>query len=468
MEEKLFLFGTGKISKSYTEILCQMSIEIYGYIDNDINKWGTEFYGKKIFNPNILKSIDKSQIIIACSDTKSIIKQLIELDIQDKIVSIDHIKRKGIERIQIDKSNMKQPYNKNSSKKNIIIDNFDGSWGGAEDWAHKVASSLIMRGYEVVIVESNMQETVEGLEYNTIQIDRKNKQLVQVYTELINFLVSILPFTLFNIWSSELLWAASYVKKLYPQSVQIISSVLNDNNNTYQRLCEWDDNIDLYLCISSRIMNNLKSLYGININKLQHRVPFVENLDSFERTYQICRKVPLAIGYPCRLVYNQKRADLIPKLIENMENKHINYMLNIAGNGPCEKELKGYVDTRKLNNKVKFYGRLTKKDLIDFLKKQDIYLNFSEYEGTSLTMLEAMACGCVPVVTNVSGVNDFIVSGQNGLISDVGNIDDIADNIAFLEQNRKKIEEYGKKCPKIVQSNCNIDNYMDYVADLIS
>ena len=64
-----------------------------------------------------------------------------------------------------------------------------------------------------------------------------------------------------------------------------------------------------------------------------------------------------------------------------------------------------------------------KKELIDFLNEQDIYLNFSEYEGTSLTMLEAMASGCVPVVTDVSGVSDFIEDGVNGLVSDIGDLD---------------------------------------------
>lgn len=43
-----------------------------------------------------------------------------------------------------------------------------------------------------------------------------------------------------------------------------------------------------------------------------------------------------------------------------------------------------------------------------FWKGQDVFVNVSEYEGTSLSMLEAMGYGCVPVVTDVSGAREFI------------------------------------------------------------
>ena len=39
MNKKLILFGTGKISKTYTEILNRFSIKIKGYVDNDPKKW---------------------------------------------------------------------------------------------------------------------------------------------------------------------------------------------------------------------------------------------------------------------------------------------------------------------------------------------------------------------------------------------------------------------------------------------
>jgi len=49
----------------------------------------------------------------------------------------------------------------------------------------------------------------------------------------------------------------------------------------------------------------------------------------------------------------------------------------------------------------------------------DVCVLVSEYEGTSVSMLEAMAAGCVPVVTKVSGTADVIQPGINGFTGPV-------------------------------------------------
>lgn len=111
---------------------------------------------------------------------------------------------------------------------------------------------------------------------------------------------------------------------------------------------------------------------------------------------------------------------------------------------------------------------LSRAELINFLLQQDIYLNLSDYEGTSLTMLEAMACGCVPIVTNVSGVDAFINNLENGFISDIGDIENIANSILYLNINRTLLNEYGIKCAVIVSCRCDLTDYINYIEKLIN
>lgn len=133
---KIYLFGTGKISKNYTEILQQLSIKIYGYIDNDINKWGSYFFDKEIYPPNILKTEENTMVIIACSDIKTITNQIRGLGIKSKVVSIDYIIRKAIERLEIKSQQLEKPSIKCYQKKTIIVDNLNGSWGGVQKTGH--------------------------------------------------------------------------------------------------------------------------------------------------------------------------------------------------------------------------------------------------------------------------------------------------------------------------------------------
>ena len=47
-------------------------------------------------------------------------------------------------------------------------------------------------------------------------------------------------------------------------------------------------------------------------------------------------------------------------------------------------------------------------------------------------MLEAMACGAVPVVTDCGGPRDIIVDGENGFLVKVGDVDQIVDRVMLL------------------------------------
>ena len=97
----------------------------------------------------------------------------------------------------------------------------------------------------------------------------------------------------------------------------------------------------------------------------------------------------------------------------------------------------------------------------DFWKKIDIYLNFSEFEGTSLSMLEAMSYGCVPVASDVSGVKDFIEHGINGYIYNFGDLDMLCQNIFLLEKDRKLMRNMGGLSREIIMAKCEIKKYAD-------
>ena len=107
VDRKLFLFGIGKIAERYTEFLRQLPVEIYGYVDNDINRCGTFFYDRKIYAPEILKEEEESAVLIACDDIEGITEQLTRMGVHNKIISLDHIIRKGLGALKPYKSNVR-------------------------------------------------------------------------------------------------------------------------------------------------------------------------------------------------------------------------------------------------------------------------------------------------------------------------------------------------------------------------
>ncbi|AIY79455.1 methyltransferase [Clostridium botulinum] len=80
--KKMFIFGTGTGYLKMKYLLPEDSYELIGFIDNDNNKQGTIFEGKKVFSPSeaIKKKFD--QILIASTFFDEIENQLLELGIE--------------------------------------------------------------------------------------------------------------------------------------------------------------------------------------------------------------------------------------------------------------------------------------------------------------------------------------------------------------------------------------------------
>ena len=98
----------------------------------------------------------------------------------------------------------------------------------------------------------------------------------------------------------------------------------------------------------------------------------------------------------------------MPLFLKKLKKRGVDYRLEVAGSGDEEDAIKKELNDCGADLNVRFLGQLNYADMAEFWKRQDVYLNFSEYEGASLAMLEAMSFGCVPVVTDVSGVSDYI------------------------------------------------------------
>ncbi len=79
--------------------------------------------------------------------------------------------------------------------------------------------------------------------------------------------------------------------------------------------------------------------------------------------------------------------------------------------------------------KIQFTGFLDQRQLESSMAAADLYVSCSESDGTSVSMLEAMAAGCVPIVTDLAANREWIDHGINGLLFPVGDDRTLAEMI---------------------------------------
>lgn len=451
INSKIILFGAGVYAKKYKSLLEYIGIDFDYFTDNDSSKWGAILYGKKIIAPVSLLEIPNYRIIISCTHEIAITKQLSEMGLQDKILSLDELYN------LCEKKNQKI---RNTStwneKETIFMDMYEGiGWGGSEIWAANLAYQLKQRGKDIVLLGGTEQPLLED-KYEKMSMRISDKDTIMKMVEIFE---KNLPAIFINNFAGCGFMAAALVKKRYPDKMKIVSVIHSDNKALFDAHMLMGKYIDNIFCVSNQIMQHMQSIYSLEKCKYFFKEQPMD-IDSKWNGFKEEKKY-LKIGYAGRLVKQAKRVDLLPNFILQLEKRKINYLLEIAGEGDCFSVLNEFIVKNGLEQKVKLLGRLPKSQMDNFWKNQDIYINISEYEGTSLSMLEAMFYKCVPIVTDVSGAREFIEQNQNGYISNIGDFEQMTEYIEELNKDRSKLKIYGDKCHQIIKEKCNMDKYVD-------
>jgi glycosyltransferase involved in cell wall biosynthesis len=118
-----------------------------------------------------------------------------------------------------------------------------------------------------------------------------------------------------------------------------------------------------------------------------------------------------------RILYSLKK-------LESFRKK--DYILYAIGFDPDN-----HILNQASNLNIKFIGRISEKEVIKYYQISDILLLPSYFDTFSLAMLEAMACGVIPIITPTVGGSEIITSETNGFV--IKDSKELAETLKNLE-----------------------------------
>jgi glycosyltransferase involved in cell wall biosynthesis len=146
---------------------------------------------------------------------------------------------------------------------------------------------------------------------------------------------------------------------------------------------------------------------------------------------------PLRLVYAGRVTQHQKRVlDFIP-LVQQLLKEGVSFVFDIIGEGDHFSFLKDRMQDLFPAGLVRCHPRMSHREMPAVWSSHDIFLQVSDFEGTSVSMLEALAHGVVPVVTAASsGIEGVIQHGKNGFVVAVGDMTAMAQEVKRLAVDR--------------------------------
>jgi glycosyltransferase involved in cell wall biosynthesis len=98
-------------------------------------------------------------------------------------------------------------------------------------------------------------------------------------------------------------------------------------------------------------------------------------------------------------------------------------------------------ETLGVSDLVTFVGRIPNDQLPKYLEKCPLYISVPKTEGASSSLMEAMASGCFPIVTNLPGNKSFVENGKNGLLTAVNSTKDLVAQIERVYLRKVDLEQ---------------------------
>jgi len=111
---------------------------------------------------------------------------------------------------------------------------------------------------------------------------------------------------------------------------------------------------------------------------------------------------------------------------------HGDVCLLLGHQGSLTQELQARATTLGVADYVRFIGTIDESDLPALLRAADAYISASEVDGTSVTLLQAMACGTPVVVSDTPGNTAWVKPGETGLTFATGDSADLAHQLEAL------------------------------------
>lgn len=197
------------------------------------------------------------------------------------------------------------------------------------------------------------------------------------------------------------------------------------------------------IAVSDDIKRNYDSLYNIDCIVIPPLIPFTKSdLSKFaaREKYGIPQDANV-IGM-IGTIKEMKNPKTIIEAVSQMtkyELDSINPFIVFAGIGPDIENLKNLAKKLKIDNRIKFLGFIPKEQVSEIMNLIDYYLIASDYEGTSVSLLEAMFNSKPIIASQVKGIIDTVTLNEANLF-EVRNSDSLKQSLLSLIDNPQRVE----------------------------
>jgi glycosyltransferase involved in cell wall biosynthesis len=315
-------------------------------------------------------------------------------------------------------------------------------WGGGEKWHFEAASYLASRGHRVLFVvhpDGGLHKRLAGTFMDTVPMTVSNSSFLNPlkFRKLVTLFRSEKTQTIVFNGSADVKMGALSAKMagvpaiVYRRGlpVPVKNSALNrflygrmithflvNSNATAQELFR-------HLVVPQAAARTRTIYNGIDLSRFH--APYLDATHDTESK-------TIVIGTAGRLEAEKGHSQLLATA-HRLKSNHLNFKLLIAGEGSQRPYLQKQIQSLGLTDTIQLLGFIA--NIEDFMRRLDIFVLPSKWEGFGYASAEAMATGLPVVAFNVSSNREVIAHDITGFLVPPENIENFAEKIMQLAKD---------------------------------
>jgi glycosyltransferase involved in cell wall biosynthesis len=201
------------------------------------------------------------------------------------------------------------------------------------------------------------------------------------------------------------------------------------------------------LIFISQYNKNLYTINGFKLNSIKYELIYNPVNDNFFSIgNDISNKSENRLIYVGVLSKLKGLLGLLKALYE-LKGKGYQFHLDIIGGfvqGEYKNQINTFIKEKGIQEQLTFHDWKKQSEIINLMKKANIFVLPSSQETFPVSIAEAMAAGKVVVASNVGGVSEMFVNKESGFIFKKEDISELIDILKYLYNNSKEINRVSK------------------------
>lgn len=179
---------------------------------------------------------------------------------------------------------------------------------------------------------------------------------------------------------------------------------------------------------------------------------------------------PLKIVYVGRITQEQKRILDVGRAVISVLRKTPGAEATFYGQGNDMQSLRKMIHESGMVRRINLAGPVAQNEIQERLIEYDVMVLLSDYEGTPGALMDAMACGVVPVVLDIpGGVQELVIDGETGFLVE-DRTGAFVDAVRLLDRDVSLREAMGRRARNHIEARFSLERtvslWENFIEDL--